>query len=67
MTEKHLFWFLGDSLYRYRITRHDRKVKKDSLYVLAQITVCNWYKSGDKKTVRREGIEPIKRFYIGYT
>ena len=36
-------------------------MKKDSLYVLAQITVCNWYKSGDKKTVRREDIEPIKR------
>ena len=31
--------------------------------IIQLITVCNLYKSGDKKTVRREGIEPIGRVF----
>ena len=31
--------------------------------IIQLITVCNLYKSGDKKTVRREGIESIGRVF----
>ena len=38
---------------------------KKNLILLVPITVCNRYKSDDKKPVRIEGIEPLKkRFYL---
>ena len=51
-------------------TLHSSKVEKNkyilhhqSFWFIGRSTVCNWYKSGDKKTVRIEGIESTYRVF----